>query len=132
MTLSEKKGPPARFPLVKQNPPVTYYWGAEIDRETAHSLGRIRYFTGEPCIWGHVDERWVSSGTCIQCKLQRHRTPEYREYVHPVHQAWVADNPDRVDSYNAQRRAVKAAKPVKSEARREGNRMAWERRKQNA
>lgn len=124
-----KKGPDAKYPLVKQDPPVTYFWGAEIDRESARSLGLKRYFTGKPCMWGHVDERWVASGTCIQCVLQRHRTEEYREVFNPQERvSWLRNR----EAYNAQRRAVKAAKPVKSEQRRASCRAAWVERRAKA
>jgi len=35
--------------------------------EEAYAAGRIRYFTGEPCSAGHVDERYVRGGHCITC-----------------------------------------------------------------
>jgi len=119
-----------RFPMEKFDPPETFYWGAEIDRETALALRRNRFFTGEPCKWGHVAERWCLSRRCVECVKRSHRTEEYREYATPMERAWVAANPDKVDESNAQRRAKKAALPVKSEARREGVKRHWaERRK---
>jgi hypothetical protein len=119
-----------KYPMIKLAPPETFYWGPEIDRDTAMSLGRNRYFTGEPCKWGHVSERWCLSRRCVECVLRSHRTEEYRQYTTPQEREWFAANPDRVAEYNAQRRAVKAAKPVKSEARRDGLKRHWvERRK---
>lgn len=121
-----------KYPMVKLDPPETFYWGPEIDRDTAMSLGRNRYFTGEPCKWGHVSERWCLSRRCVECVLRSHRTDDYREYAAPVRAAYAEANPDRVDAYNAQRRAVKAAKPVKSEQRRESCRTAWVARRAKA
>lgn len=118
-----------KYPMIKLAPPETFYWGPEIDRDTAMSLGRNRYFTGEPCKWGHVSERWCLSRRCVECVLRSHRTEEYRQYTTPQEREWFAANPDRVAEYNAQRRAVKAAKPVKSEARRDSCRAMWVRRK---
>lgn len=86
------------------DPPEQFYWGEPIDRQTAKSLGLKRYFTGEPCKKGHIAERWVSSLTCTECALRRHRTKEYLEYLQPVAKAWREDNPDLIDQYNAQRR----------------------------
>lgn len=129
--MAGKKGPIAKYPLEKQNPPVTYYWGPEIDRETARSLGRIRYFTGDACIWGHVEERWVSSGTCIQCRLQRNRTPEYREYAAPVLASWSKANPEKVEGYNLQRRNRRAADPIVANDKRASCRAWYDMKKQD-
>lgn len=71
-------------------------------RHDAASAGRTRYFTGEPCRNGHIAERFVSSGGCIECVaganrsvrgLMRAARPEAQpgpgaltrviEYVHP-------------------------------------------------
>ncbi|MBE9636552.1 hypothetical protein [Salipiger mangrovisoli] len=114
----------AKYIIEKQSPPVTYYWGPEVDRETARSIGLVRFFTGKPCKYGHVAERWVSSGTCIECVLQRHRTPEYREYVRPVNAAWLEANPGKVDQYNEQRRDRRENEPEAAEQMRAASR-AW-------
>ena len=37
------------------------------ERDQARLLGRVRYFTGRPCIHGHVAERYVKSGNCVEC-----------------------------------------------------------------
>lgn len=90
-----------KYVIPKLDAPETYYWGPEIDRQTARSLGLTRYFTGKPCKKGHVAERWVSSLTCIECVLRRHRTPDYLEAVKP----WNAANWEQNgDHYNANRR----------------------------
>ena len=121
-----KKGPDAKYPVQTLPSPVEYYHGPVIDRHTARSLGRPRFFTGEPCLHNHIAERWVSSATCIECVKERHRTAEYKARFNPQeHESWSRNR----DAYNAQRRAVKAAKPVKSEARREASLRAWARRK---
>lgn len=38
-----------------------------ISRSDALRLRLARFFTGEPCVHGHVAERYVSSGGCTQC-----------------------------------------------------------------
>jgi len=56
-----------------------------ISRSAAKALGQKRYFTGRPCIRGHTDERYVSTGSCRTCSaeaVQAHtisNLPEYRE-----------------------------------------------------
>jgi len=38
-----------------------------IDRKTAIDLGFTRYFTGKPCKNGHIAQRKVESGSCVEC-----------------------------------------------------------------
>lgn len=48
-----------------------------ISREVAKSRGLKRYFTGEPCKYGHHAERVTSSSTCLVCDAERKKV--YRE-----------------------------------------------------
>jgi hypothetical protein len=43
---------------------------AIITRATATGLSLIRYFTGQPCVRGHVAERRTSDGACITCRRE--------------------------------------------------------------
>lgn len=52
-----------------------------IEREEARELGLKRYFTGEPCIHGHIEERLVSITMCVGCGRE-HRA------------RWTAANPN--------------------------------------
>jgi hypothetical protein len=38
-----------------------------ITRQEAKSLGLTRYFTGKPCKYGHVCERYSKNGRCFEC-----------------------------------------------------------------
>jgi len=38
-----------------------------IDRRTAHRLNLRRFYTGKPCKQGHVCERYVANGSCVEC-----------------------------------------------------------------
>ena len=122
----------AKYPVQYQNPPVIYHDGPLVDRSEARAHGVIRYFTGDPCKYGHIEERWVKSGMCVRCRMERNRLPEYRADILPTLRRWAANNPDKVEAYNAQRRAVGLAKPVKSESRREGLLRHWVERKASA
>ena len=42
-----------------------------ISREVAKTQGLKRYFTGHSCSRGHVAERFVADGWCVQCKHER-------------------------------------------------------------
>jgi len=50
-----------------------------ITRKQALELGLKRYFTGEPCKNGHVDERFVSNFRCYTCLRELSKTPEYQQ-----------------------------------------------------
>ena len=43
-----------------------------VERAEARLLGLTRCFTGRPCKYGHVAERFVSTGACIICCRKRH------------------------------------------------------------
>lgn len=38
-----------------------------IDRRTAHNRGLRHFYTGQPCKWGHVAQRYVQNGSCVAC-----------------------------------------------------------------
>lgn len=42
-----------------------------ITRQDAHARGYKRYFTGKPCKYGHVTQRFVTTGGCVQCNALR-------------------------------------------------------------
>jgi hypothetical protein len=46
---------------------VVLYFGPIVTRKDAASVGRRRYFTGKPCVHGHVEERLVSCKKCCEC-----------------------------------------------------------------
>ena len=57
-----------------------------ISREIAKAQGLKRYFTGHPCGRGHVAERFVADGRCVQCKREsRHDDRRDRhKHVRPL------------------------------------------------
>lgn len=38
-----------------------------IARKAAHAQGLKKFYTGKPCIHGHLSERYTSCGNCIKC-----------------------------------------------------------------
>lgn len=42
-----------------------------MNKQEAIATGSARYETGEPCIHGHIDERYTSNGDCVQCHRAR-------------------------------------------------------------
>lgn len=65
----------------------------------AQKTGAIRYFTGKPCLQGHVSERYVSSKRCIMCDQARyealHSTPEWKARALSSAARWRKKNPER-------------------------------------
>lgn len=83
-----------------------------IGRQEAMDAGFTRYFTGQPCIRGHITERRVKGMICVQCGAENriafyHRNPEreiakVKEYyqanrakVRARAQAYDAANPEK-------------------------------------
>lgn len=125
-----------KYPMHKFDPPEVFYWGPELDRETALALGRKRYFTGIPCKWGHVSERLAGSRHCIKCIELRCKTEEWKEHER---ERWAADEVWRAShatirreyraTENAVRRQRYAEDPEYRERMLAGNREAYQRRK---
>lgn len=67
-----------------------------ISRLDAKAQGLKRFFTGEPCKNGHIAERGVSQGTCVECVLERGRRWQKLnpEKVRENDRKWKAANRD--------------------------------------
>lgn len=44
-----------------------------VTRKEAQALGLTRYFTGKPCIYGHLAQRMTGSKTCCECNRIRRK-----------------------------------------------------------
>lgn len=44
-----------------------------VTRQEAKSFGLIRYFTGEPCKYGHISERNTCNGICLVCANEKQK-----------------------------------------------------------
>jgi hypothetical protein len=79
----------------------------------ARARGEKRYFTGLPCKSGHVAERQISNGTCVECLEERRKANMH----------WFRDH-DKKRQQTPERRADKAAserKNRKKESRKAAN-----------
>lgn len=78
-----------------------------ISREDARSNGLKHFFTGEPCVNGHVERRYVVSGACHKCNLEKSR--RFRERNPDLCAERVAaakaKNPDYFKQYYSRNRA---------------------------
>ena len=45
----------------------------KISREDAKKLSLQRYYTGEPCIHGHIAERYTRDNACLPCRTEYNR-----------------------------------------------------------
>jgi 5-methylcytosine-specific restriction endonuclease McrA len=88
-----------------------------VSRQQARAWGQQFYFTGEPCLRGHIAQRYVSDGSCVTCAVaradkwqranpeacrardKRHRE-KYPEQA-PARQARWLQNPDNLNKKRA-------------------------------
>lgn len=77
--------------------PYIPYDGPIVTRSDAMGFGLKRFFTGKPCIRGHLSQRLVSSPCCDECLKAKNGT-------------WARENPER---HNAQGKAWREANPGK-------------------
>ena len=62
-----------------------------VNKKDAKQRGLTRYFTGVPCVHGHLTERQVSNGTCLGC-------------IAVKKQEYFIKNRDKLLKYRAERR----------------------------
>ena len=91
------------------------FTGAVISIEEAREKGLFRFFTGEPCTYGHIAERYVSNpGCCLTCKrlgkqLKRAKQSAAGDYSEPSHEAkkrGPKPNPAMVETPGDERNAA--------------------------
>lgn len=76
---------------------------AVVARSVAKEAGLKRYFTGEPCLKGHVAERFVQGSCCVECRrLQSQQWYSDKERSRKKAARWRAENPER-DAANARK-----------------------------
>lgn len=86
------------------------YEGPIVKRAEAKELGLRRYFTGDPCKYGHICERYVSTRGCVCC-VDKCRTN------------WRNSNKDKVSAYNKYWNSENAdVRRIKGKNYREANR----------
>lgn len=109
-----------------------------ISRAAAKALGRERFFTGNPCVQGHIAERFCARGQCVECahkatrnwydrnraqkraldqkRIQKKRISDRAWRVANAQEAadttrqWRIANPERAIAADRNKRAAKPAK----------------------
>ena len=92
-----------------------------ISRDEARVLNLKSFFTGEPCKHGHVAERYVSSGGCVECVCGHKRewraaNPEKaRERDRECRRVWRAANLEKIRERDRRyARKYRAANPERA------------------
>lgn len=62
---------------------TVHYEGPLVTRPEARREGLKYYFTGKPCFWGHIQQRYVSSTICLTCQQEK-RPPQSSIPCDPV------------------------------------------------
>lgn len=87
----------------------------KITAREAFDSGLKRYFTGEPCKYGHIDERMISNGRCLKC-LTLSNSKNKKEAYQRVKE-WRKNNPG-ARTEEARRYRKKHPDKVKENSRR--------------
>lgn len=83
-------------------------------RKEARLAGENKYFTGKPCLRGHVAHRYTKDSTCCQCvseKQKQYRT-EQSERFWKVRRKWISENIELVRKRKAEWKKRNPAKVV--------------------
>jgi hypothetical protein len=94
-----------------------------VTRQQAIDAKLPRYFTGKPCKFGHLDERYALNRNCVACavKASKAHYEANTETIRVRHRAWRKDNPEAARSLS---RDWYQANPEKAYAMRKRFRMA--------
>jgi len=95
-----------------------------ISRKQARESGLVRYFTGKQCPKGHIGERFVSYGQCVDCTVKSRDAwyHENKERARAKNIAWHENNRPKKQAINAKYRK---AHPEKVRAATESHRIAF-------
>lgn len=76
-----------------------------ISRKEAKELGLKRYFTGNPCKHGHISERKVCDGGCVECSKisSREWKLNNKEKVRKAQRKWFINNKEK--AYDSNKRS---------------------------
>ena len=98
-----------------------------ITRKDAKLCGLKRYFTGTPCLHGHISERYTSTARCVECdagyysrnteKAKASRKAYYdktynsrKEAIAASNKKWRTANPGKRNALTSERRAAVLAR----------------------
>ena len=73
-----------------------------ITRKEAIKRGLKKYFTGKPCKYGHVSERFVSHFRCVMCKSETAKAyqRENKEKIAEYKKTYRQENKEKIAAYD--------------------------------
>lgn len=71
-----------------------------ISRKDAKAQGLKFYFTGKPCPYGHVAQRYTANFWCLECQLASQAKPEARTAKRAYNKRYRVEHPEKVASAN--------------------------------
>lgn len=79
-----------------------------ITREEAAQLELKNYFTGKPCKHGHISERNVKRGYCIECKAETKKQyyHEHKEELNNKLKEWKKSNTEKVNESSRRYKSI--------------------------
>lgn len=79
-----------------------------ISRDVSASLGMNAFFTGQPCVNGHISIRYTNSSKCAECIAVRgaRRQAEHGERLRAEIRKDYKENPEKYSAYNKRYRTV--------------------------
>lgn len=128
--INKEKGGAITPPIITELTLEVLVMQSYLSRKNAQILGFKRYFTGRPCRRGHIVERYVSSGKCIECqrlngKQDRLNNPEK---IKLRQKRWRAANPEKRKEYSENNK--KHIKEQKRQYHKDNKKHIKERKKQ--
>ena len=70
-----------------------------ITRNEAINLGLPVFFTGKPCIYGHIAERRVCNYHCVECASEKNAAYKNNKFDKEYQRAWKLKNKEKVSNY---------------------------------
>jgi len=80
---------------VAKQTPITPWFGVPSNRQEALRIGHPHYFTGKPCIHGHLSNRDSKDRKCLQCELIFVRKRAHRPEIKAKFLVWSRANKDK-------------------------------------
>jgi 5-methylcytosine-specific restriction endonuclease McrA len=89
-------------------------------REHARESGHARYFTGKPCKYGHVAERFTVSGNCADCVADLRASEAYKAKSRLRVRGWMSEqqkNPEFVERERERKRDLARRRRMRPDVR---------------
>ena len=65
-------------------------------RSEAKALGKTKYYTGIPCVRGHVVQKWVANGQCVKCASEACKRHNNKPGMKELQQTYYQNRKKRI------------------------------------